>query len=336
MSIGALTFLSPWLLAGLAALPIIYWLLRTVPPRPRQIAFPATRILAELDNVERTPDKTPWWLMLIRLLAAALVILALAQPILNPDRSLQISGGGPVAIVVDNGWTSASGWAERQSAIGRVIDTAEQQSRGVVLVTTAGTQTADTPQIMAPADARRQAAALAPQPFPPDRAKARERLVAALGDDASAASLVWFSDGIDHGAASAFASALGDVGFGNIAVYEPPDSDLATGVSAGLGGSGELQARVVSVAGPRRDGILHALSDRGERLSEARFSIAAGSTSETVTFDLPLELRNQVARVTLSGGRSAGTVHLLDSRSKWNRVGLVSGANQEQTQPLLG
>ena len=32
MSLGALAFLNPWLLAGLAALPIIYWLLRTVPP----------------------------------------------------------------------------------------------------------------------------------------------------------------------------------------------------------------------------------------------------------------------------------------------------------------
>ena len=40
MSFGALAFLSPWLLTALAALPVIYWLLRTVPPRPRQIAVP--------------------------------------------------------------------------------------------------------------------------------------------------------------------------------------------------------------------------------------------------------------------------------------------------------
>ena len=37
MSIGALAFLNPWLLAGLLSLPVIYWLLRTVPPRPRQV-----------------------------------------------------------------------------------------------------------------------------------------------------------------------------------------------------------------------------------------------------------------------------------------------------------
>ena len=49
MSIGALAFLSPWLLGALVALPVIYWLLRTVPPRPRQIAFPPTRILVGLE-----------------------------------------------------------------------------------------------------------------------------------------------------------------------------------------------------------------------------------------------------------------------------------------------
>jgi hypothetical protein len=72
MTLGALAFLNPWLLAGLLTLPIIYWLLRTVPPRPRQVQFPPTRILVGLENKEKTPAKTPWWLMLIRLLAAGL------------------------------------------------------------------------------------------------------------------------------------------------------------------------------------------------------------------------------------------------------------------------
>ncbi len=67
MSFGALAFLNPWLLAGLATLPLIYLLLRTVPPRPRQVEFPATRILVGLDNEEKTSATTPWWLLLIRL-----------------------------------------------------------------------------------------------------------------------------------------------------------------------------------------------------------------------------------------------------------------------------
>ena len=53
MTLGALAFLNPWLLGALAALPLIYWLLRTIPPRPRRIAFPPTRILLDLVNRRR-------------------------------------------------------------------------------------------------------------------------------------------------------------------------------------------------------------------------------------------------------------------------------------------
>jgi hypothetical protein len=64
--------------------------------------------------------------------------------------------------------------------------------------------------------------------------------------------------------------------------------------------------------------------------------MAPGEHRSTATFDLPLELRNQVARLEISGNRSAGAVHLLDSSSRWHRVGLISGDNREQAQPLLG
>jgi Aerotolerance regulator N-terminal len=96
MSFGAFAFLNPWLLGALATLPLIYWLLRTIPPRPRQVAFPATRILVGIENREKTPSKTPWWLLLIRLLAAALVIAALAEPVINPSRDVRLAGTGPL------------------------------------------------------------------------------------------------------------------------------------------------------------------------------------------------------------------------------------------------
>jgi len=36
LSFGALAFLNPWLLAALAALPALWWLLRATPPAPRR------------------------------------------------------------------------------------------------------------------------------------------------------------------------------------------------------------------------------------------------------------------------------------------------------------
>ena len=50
---------------------------------------------------------------------------------------------------------------------------------------------------------------------------------------------------------------------------------------------------------------------------------------------MPLEIRNQVARIEIAGERSAGAVHLLDGRSQWHRVGIVSGESREAAQPLL-
>ena len=42
---GGLAFASPWLLIGLAALPVLWWLLRLTPPSPKLIPFPAIRLL---------------------------------------------------------------------------------------------------------------------------------------------------------------------------------------------------------------------------------------------------------------------------------------------------
>ena len=132
-----IAFLSPWLLAGLLALPVIWWLLRTIPPRPRRIEFPPTRILVGIENREKTPAQTPWWLTLIRMLAAALVILALAEPVLNPNSDKALSGSGPVVLVVDNGWAAAAQWSARTFMIERLIAEAEGQSRPVLIVPTA-------------------------------------------------------------------------------------------------------------------------------------------------------------------------------------------------------
>jgi hypothetical protein len=335
MTIGALAFLNPWLLAGLAALPVIYWLLRTVPPRPQQIAFPATRILVGLENKDKTPAKTPWWLLLIRLLAAALVIGALAEPVLNPTREKGLQGSGPVVLVVDNGWGSAARFAQRTALVDRLITEAEAQRRPVVLLGTAPAAKTVVAKLEAPKDARATAAALTAQPFAPDRLAAATALEAALASAKGDANLVWLTDGIDQtGDAAPFATRLAKLG--QLALVDAKATEAGLGVIAGVGTKGKLEAQIVraDTNGPR-DGVLQALSVRSQRLGEAVFHLNAGQANATVAFDLPLELRNQVARVEMAGERSAGSVSLLDTRSQWHRIGLISGENREQAQALL-
>ena len=65
-----LGFAEPLVLIGLLTLPVLWWLLRLIPPRPRRIDFPPTRLLLEIAPKEETPARTPWWLTLMRLALA--------------------------------------------------------------------------------------------------------------------------------------------------------------------------------------------------------------------------------------------------------------------------
>ena len=113
LSLGAFAFAAPGMLALLLVLPVIYWLLRLIPPLPRLVRFPAIRLLIGLEPSEQTPMKMPWWLLLLRLLLATFLILAVARPLLNPQAELP--GKGPLLLVVDDGWSSAPGWTTRMA-----------------------------------------------------------------------------------------------------------------------------------------------------------------------------------------------------------------------------
>jgi hypothetical protein len=135
LSLGALAFAAPGMLALLLVLPVIYWLLRLIPPVPRLVRFPAIRLLMGLEPSEQTPMKMPWWLLLLRLLLATALILAVRDHCSTPRPSLP--GKGPLLIVIDDGWSSAPGWTTRIAHAERLIQRAERAGRLVALVGTA-------------------------------------------------------------------------------------------------------------------------------------------------------------------------------------------------------
>ncbi len=186
--IGALGFLSPWMLVALAALPLIWLILRLTPPRPRLVDFPPTRILLGLEDRDRTPARTPWWLTLIRLALVALIIGALAEPILRPDLRLT-TGSEPLLVVLDNGWDTAPDFADRIAAAETAMAEAARDGRPVSLVATAEPRAESLAAENADA-ALRRLAAIVPRPYLPDRdalaARLNEAFRRALGGSALA------------------------------------------------------------------------------------------------------------------------------------------------------
>ena len=94
--LGPLGFAAPWVLTALIALPILWLILRAMPPSPRRVAFPGVALLLGLADKRPEARRTPWWLLLLRLLAIAALILAFAGPVWKPV--VQGPASGPLLV----------------------------------------------------------------------------------------------------------------------------------------------------------------------------------------------------------------------------------------------
>jgi hypothetical protein len=328
-----LSFGAPLILAGLVALPVIWWLLRLTPPKPQTELFPPLRILAQVLKREETPHRSPWWLTLLRLLMAALVIFALSEPVFNPRERLP-AGGAALALVVDNSWASATDWELRVATADRLIADAEAESVPIVLAFTTDAANAEIGPFDAAA-AREKLNAAAPRPLPPQRAETFGRVAGALAELPGAAVAV-LSDGLAQpGDTEAFNALLG-AGAARLVWVEPERLPMValTGTENGVDALSVTAVRGPGDAAPRRVSV-GAFDERGRRIADTAVAFGAGETSATGEFRLPFELRNDFASISVDGENQAAAVRMLDENSRRRRVGLISAAEADQAQPLL-
>ena len=327
---NALAFATPAVLAALAILPAIWWLLRITPPRPEREVFPPFRILARLTKREETPENSPWWLTALRILLAAAVILAMAGPVLNP-RQDGLSAAGPLVLVIDNSWAAANDWAERQALANDLMDQAESAGLPVSMVLTAGDRQDATPG--SAASARARLAAARPQPVPADRGNLARDIRAAL-DGTAPGSIILLSDGV--------ASGEKDRLLDDLTALKPAEVRLVTGKG---GAAAIADARNVAdglqvtatrlPGGPAVSLELTAFDGKGRAIASGTLPLGAGATGGQGLIRAPLEIRNDVVRITMGPEANAGTVRLLDEGSKRRRVGILGGDDGDTERPLL-
>jgi hypothetical protein len=327
-----LGFAQPLVLLGLLSLPVLWWLLRMIPPRPRRIAFPPARLLFDIAPKEETPSRTPWWLTLLRLTLAALLIIATAGPMWNP--SVATSGGsGPLVLLIDDGWAAASTWDTRIRTADDMLSRAEADGRAAAIVPLSEAARAVTLQTAAAA--RVQLQKMAPKPHAVERADALPALARFLGT-APNAELVWLSDGVQLGRAGEFVTGLSGILEGRALTVVEGGVAQALALSAADNNAGALTVKVLRAApGADHTGTVRAYDLKGLLLAEAPFALKAGDRETEATLDLPVELRNDIARLEIAGERSAGAVQLLDKRWRRRTVGVITGATADTAQPLL-
>jgi hypothetical protein len=325
--LGGLSFGAPLILLALIVLPAIWWLLRVTPPMPRRVIFPPLRILLGLSGKEETPAHTPWWLLLLRLLAAACVIVALAEPLLGQPQP--IAGSGPIVLVIDNGWSAAANWDARQATIADVLRAAQRTGRAVALV-----PTSELPDLslMDAGQAQREAQALAPVSWIPDRA----RIAAAIRKArfASKPDILWLSDGMEDGHAAELSAALSAAG--TLHIYaDAPGKDVIALRPAQNESSGFTVPVTRASGDGARGGLVSALGAHDEMLASAPFRFDDGKRETTTHIRLPLEVRNETTRLVVASVESAGAVQLLGGGGARRAVGIVAAGSNEAIQPLL-
>jgi hypothetical protein len=326
-----ITFAAPLVLTALAALPAIWLLLRVTPPQPRRLDFPPLRILADLLPERETPARTPWWLLLLRLTLAALLILAAAGPIWNP---LAGDGGkGPLLVVMDNGFAAAHDWRERLAIATEQVEGAGRESRIVAVV-----GTADRPaeiEAASPGAALERLRTFRPAPHLPDRSAHLDSIVRFLTAQPGA-EVAWITDGVSGVDAQTFIEGLAPMTADRRVTVYKADRASALALAGAENAAGQLTVHLVRPEPNGRDtGIVRALDLKNLPLADVKFAFDPQATTTDVRFELPVEVRNSIARIEILGESSAGAVTLLDDRGKRRRVGLVFGGTADQSQPLL-
>ena len=333
LDLGALVFTAPWMLAALAVLPVLWWLLRVMPPAPMVRAFPPLRFLLALQPQEETPARTPLWLILLRVLIAALIIIGLSHPLWNPGERLH--GTGPLIIVVDNGWAAAPRWNKRTAAMNALIDQAERDGRAIRYITTARPHPAEPlrlSDLLRPSDARDRLRGLRPQPWPTDRDAVRAAISAAASP--GSAHVAWLSDGLDGAGTTALMEQVQQLG--SLSIYRDEADGLANLVAVPT-----ATADGISVPVLRADGRgetqrwLRLIDEDGRLLSREQAKFKDGDKQANSLFRLPVDVRNRSARVEIESESGAGAVFLMDDRWRRRPVGIAVGNLTEGAQPLL-
>ncbi len=323
-------FITPAVLLSLLVLPAIWWLLRITPPQPRTVRFPAIRLLRDLVNREETPARTPLWLILMRMALAALLIVALAGPILRPSSAPP--GRGPEVIVVDTGWAAADSWSAIKAAMLAEIGRAERAGMSIVIVPTArmaGGAPVDAIGPMPAAQARRTAETLEPMPWPAERAAA----AAILNRFDGRSSAIWLSDGLMSPGTPALANMV--AGFAEPRLRTPSQVGLPRLLlPPEMGPELALKVRRAS-GGSSLPVTLVARGEDGRFLGQATGEFPVGDSTAVVRFDLPGQVRNAVARIDLAGVHGVGGSVLLDERWRRRPVAIVTPRQGDETSALL-
>lgn len=340
---GALTFDMPWLLAASALLPLLWLILRVTPPATRKLVFPAASLLAGIGELRPKSARTPFWLLLLRMAAIALLVIGFSGPNwrINAGIGAGLDGAEAVLIVMDAGWPAAPDWQARQRKAVDIAQSAGSRPVGILFAddTHAGPVTYGTS-----AEAIRRIRAARPVAW-------RSGLPAPAADilsltPQSGLASFWLSDAVENRADAAWVPVLQQRGSFAVIDFRQATYRLSLDAGAGrvpvlevtrFGGDPAAPPPEVLAIGPDPQGTERVLS----RIPLGQPAIAdtgAGGGAAlrwSAPVDLPIEIRNRIRRFEIEGIASSGAVALADTRTSRPKIAITGHFAPDEAPRLL-
>ncbi|HCR67236.1 MAG TPA: hypothetical protein DIW38_12115, partial [Oceanicaulis sp.] len=173
--------------------------------------------------------------------------------------------------------------------------------------------------------------------WPPARDVTAERLETGLDQQGAPERFdtVWISDGVsneDHDRALARVLSAS----GPVTIILPAPERTAIGLTrVGVAPDGFTVRLVRADSDAERPVTLTATGADGQALARLEGVFEAGEQRLDLSASLPLDLRNQIARLSLDRFGSAGATHITGDRWRRPRVGLLTPEAGGERQPLL-
>jgi len=328
---SSLIFGAPWLLLTLALLPTFWWLLRLTPPHPEKEVFPPLKILAKITDFAGSAQKSPWWLTLLRLIIAGLIILALAQPALRP-KPVNLTEDTPLLLIIDNSFAAAASWQQHRKIAETLIEQAK--SKEIFLVATADPTNQEISALTSQ-EALKKLATLEVKPLPANRKAMFAKIAGLFSKTEQAFDIAYLTDGLAEPGDREGFETLKTLNAKQIFWYQGDIQGLI-GITSIANNSQALEVTLVRPMQSQSRSIALIANDiKGRVIGQTTAVFKANRDIAQASFFLPLELRNDISNIKIQSQENVAAIYLTDSRAKRQKVAILTVSASEMTQPLL-
>ncbi len=350
---SGLGFLAPLALWGLLSMPVLWWLLKRIPPAPRRIRLPTLPLVADLAPAQPSANSLPWWWLLVRLALVSALVLAAAAPWVEPvpiaDRA--VSGPHRQVILIDDSFVSAPVWAQMQQAV-RAFLAAE----GAAIPQAGGSDGSQPTSAQAPVallvaseagrglpvferkeTALARVQALTPKAFAVALPEALRLAVQAKANVAVFTGGVVVDDAPAGGHIHAWQDALAQFTQAGLSLrfFVPERGEFAALSALQAQETGFAVDLVRPFAHSALAAVVQAKDAQGRVLGSVAARFAPGEKRHQILLPLAQALLRASDRVEIAGQNHAGAVQLVDGSTQRRKVAVVSGQTGEGVQKLL-